>query len=506
MEERDLTSIFSTTLESAFVSDTVRKFLLDGPKKLLIGGKWVDGQLGRTFHSIDPATGQPLAEICEAGEEDVHLAVQAARTALDGPWRNVSPAERGRLLWQLADLIEQHSEELSQLESLDTGKPVTETSFVDIAFTVDHFRYFAGWTTKITGETLPVSFPGSYLTYTRREPIGVVGAIVPWNFPLMITSWKLAPALACGNTVVLKPSEMTPLTAIRLGELVMEAGFPPGVVNIVPGYGQSAGAALSKHPGVDKITFTGSTRVGRDILQNSSTNFKRVSLELGGKSPNIVFPDADMDAVAGGIMMSIFFNQGEVCCAGSRLYLHKRIYDQVLAKVCERAQAIRQGVGVDPSTQMGPLVSEAHMQRVLSYIEKGRAEGGKVLTGGTKNSDQGYFVQPTVLEATDDMFVAREEIFGPVLAVMPFEDVSDVVQRANHTEYGLAAGVWSSDVKTALQVAHALKAGTVWVNGYSLLDPVSPWGGFKQSGIGREMGRYALEHFTEVKSVWLNLT
>lgn len=494
------------TLELPFVSESVRDFVSNGPKKLLIGGRWVPSRSEKTFATIDPATGEPLATVYEADADDVDAAVQAARRALEGPWSAISPAERARLLWRLSDLIEEHAEELSQLESLDTGKPLTETSTIDVPFTVDHFRYFAGWATKLSGETLPVSFPGNYLAYTRREPVGVVGAIVPWNFPLMIASWKLAPALACGNTVVLKPSEITPLTAIRLGELIREAEIPPGVVNIVPGYGRTAGAALTRHPGVDKITFTGSTEVGREIVRVSAGNFKRVTLELGGKSPNIVFPDADMDAVAGGIMMSIFFNQGEVCCAGSRLYLHKKVYDRVLSAVVDRAKAIRQGAGVEPGTQMGPLVSEQHMNRVLGYIEKGIEEGAKVLAGAERGSDTGYFVKPTVLEARDEMTVAKEEIFGPVLAVMPFEEVSDVVQRANATEYGLAAGVWSGDVKKAIQVAHALKAGTVWVNGYNLLDPTSPWGGFKQSGVGREMGKYALEHYTEVKSVWVNLT
>ncbi|MGA9174588.1 MAG: aldehyde dehydrogenase family protein [Thermoactinomyces sp.] len=494
------------TLENPIVSENVKNFIHRSPKKLFIGGRWVPSQSGKTFTTVDPATGESLAIVYEAEAADVEAAVQAARKALEGPWSRISPAERARLLWKLSDLIEEHTDELSQLESLDTGKPLTETSTIDVPFSIDHFRYFAGWTTKLTGETLPVSFPGDYLAYTRREPVGVVAAIVPWNFPLMIASWKLAPALACGNTVVFKPSELTPLTAIRLGELIQEADIPPGVVNIVPGYGRTAGAALTRHPKVNKITFTGSTAVGREIVQASADNFKRVTLELGGKSPNIVFPDADIDTVAGGIMMSIFFNQGEVCCAGSRLYLHKQIYDKVLSAVVERAKSIRQGAGIEPGTQMGPLVSEQHMNRVLGYIEKGIQEGAKVLAGAERGSQAGYFVKPTVLEARDDMTVAKEEIFGPVLAVLPFEDLSDVIRRANATEYGLAAGIWTKDVKKAIQVAHSLKAGTIWVNGYNLLDPTSPWGGFKQSGVGREMGPYALEHFTEVKSVWINLT
>ncbi|PTX60772.1 aldehyde dehydrogenase (acceptor) [Melghirimyces profundicolus] len=496
----------TSTLETPTLHPDVKRFVQGAPLRLLIGGRRVASRSEKTFQTMDPATGEPLAELYEADAEDVDDAVAASRRALEGTWGNISPAERGRLLWKLADLIEEHAEELSQLESLDTGKPVTETSMVDIPQTVDHFRYFAGWTTKLTGETLPVSFPGEYLAYTRREPLGVVGAIVPWNFPLMIASWKLAPALACGNTVVLKPSELTPLTALRLGELVQEADIPPGVVNILPGYGPTAGAALTRHPEVDKVSFTGSTAVGREIVRNSADHFQRLSLELGGKSPNIVFPDADPDAVAGGVMMSIFFNQGEVCAAGSRLYLHQNIYDKVLEKVVERAHTIRQGPGVDLTTQMGPLISETHRDRVWGYIQRGKEEGARVLAGAERGEGKGYFIRPTVLEGRDDMEVAREEIFGPVLTVLPFKDVPDVVKRANDTPYGLVAGVWSRDIAKAVRVAHSLKAGTVWVNGYNMIDAASPWGGFKQSGVGREMGPYALEHYTEVKSVWVNLT
>ncbi|MFS8640333.1 MAG: aldehyde dehydrogenase family protein [Symbiobacteriaceae bacterium] len=496
----------SATLESPFVAPQVRQWLQE-TRRLFIGGRWEEARSGRILPVTDPATGDLLAEVWEAGAEDIDRAVQAARRAQEGSWGRMPPAERARLLWKLADLLEERAEEFAQLESLNTGKPVTETAVADVPLAVEHFRYFAGWTTKWTGQTLPVSFPGEYLAYTRREPVGVVGAIVPWNFPLLIASWKLAPALAAGNTVVLKPSELTPLTALRLAELVQEAGFPPGTVNVVPGYGEPAGRALVEHPGVDKITFTGSPAVGRRIMTTVARDFKRVTLELGGKSPNIVFPDADLDKAVAGAMMGIFFNQGEVCCAGSRLFVHKDRFDRMVAEIAERAAELRQGPGVHPMTQMGPLISRAHMERVLGYIERGRAEGAELVTGGEPNREAGpgFFVRPTVFVGTDTMTIAREEIFGPVLTVLPFEDLDEVVRRANDTPYGLAAGIWTRDIAKAIKVAHRLKAGTVWINGYNLLDATSPWGGFKQSGIGREMGSYALEHYTEVKSVWVNL-
>ena len=499
-------SSHTRTLDLPFVVPAVRQWL--GSRKLLfIGGRWQEPRSGRYLTVVDPATGEPLAEVAEAGEEDVDLAVQAARRALEGTWGKLPPAERGRLLWKLADLLEENAQEFAQLESLNTGKPVTETTMADVPLAVEHFRYFAGWATKWTGETLPVSFPGEYLAYTRREPVGVVGAIVPWNFPLMIASWKLAPALATGNTVVLKPSELTPLTALRLAELMRQAGFPPGTVNVVPGYGEPAGRALVEHPAVNKISFTGSPGVGRKIMTAAARDFKRVTLELGGKSPNIVFPDADLDSAVAGAMMGIFFNQGEVCCAGSRLFVHKEHFDRMVQAIADRASRLRQGPGIHPMTQMGPLISRTHMERVLGYIERGREEGAELLVGGEPNPEAGpgYFVKPTVFVGRDDMTIAREEIFGPVLTVLPFESLDEVVRRANDTPYGLAAGIWTRDVAKAIKVAHRLKAGTVWINGYNLLDATSPWGGFKQSGIGREMGRYALEHYTEVKSVWVNL-
>lgn len=491
---------------SHWLSGPTQEFLKQ-KGRLFIANKWVEAASGESFWVTDPSSGHRLVEVARAGPEDVDRAVKAAERAFDGRWRRITPAERARLLWKLADLIEEHAQEFAEIESLNTGKPVTEAMLADVPLTIEHFRYFAGWVTKMTGETLPVSQPGRYLAYTRREPIGVVGAIVPWNFPLMIASWKLAPALAAGNTVVIKPSELTPLSLMRLADLVRESGFPPGVVNIVPGYGQDAGSALVRHPGVAKISFTGSTRVGREILVQSAEHLTRVTLELGGKSPNIVLPDANLDDVVGGAMMGIFFNQGEVCCAGSRLFVPKDRYQTVLDTLCQRAEGITQGPGVDPSTQMGPLISETHLGRVIEYIESGRQEGAEVLTGGHRNAEagSGYFVKPTVLSGADSMRVAREEIFGPVLVALPYEDMDELVRRANDTPYGLAAAVWTEDVRQGIKVAEQLKAGTVWINGYNLLDATSPWGGYKSSGIGREMGRYALDHYTEVKSTWVNL-
>lgn len=493
-------------LESPFISEDTRRFFAR-PAQLLIGNKWVSAHDERRFWVKDPASGEDLVAVASASAEDVNLAVRSAEKAFIGRWGRISPAERARLLWKLADLIELHAREFSELESINTGKPISETMLADVPLTIEHFRYYAGWVTKLSGETLPVSQPGQYLAYTRREPLGVIGAIIPWNFPLMIASWKIAPALAAGNTVVVKPSELTPLTLLRLGELAIEAGFPPGVINIVPGLGNEAGQALVTHAAVQKISFTGSTRVGREIMKQAAERFTRVSLELGGKSPNIVLPDANIESAVGGAMMGIFFNQGEVCCAGSRLFAPKRDFDRILDKVVTRAESIQQGVGIHPSTEMGPLVSASHMHRVLDYIEVGKAEGASLLTGGGRNATagNGYFVEPTVFVGEDNFTIAREEIFGPVLTVLPYEDLDEVVNRANHTPYGLAAAIWTEDVRTGIKMAEKLKAGTVWINGYNLLDATSPWGGYKESGVGREMGSYALHHYTEVKSVWVNL-
>ena len=498
--------ILSSTLDSPLLSPNVRDWLAQ-PKRLLIANRWVESVTGASFSVIDPATGNLLCEVAEARAEDVDLAVAAARRAMDGTWGSTTPAERARMIWKLADLLEEHQDEFGQLESLDVGKPILETMVFDLPQAIDQLRYFAGWATKITGETVQTSLPGESLAYTRREPVGVVAAITPWNFPLAIVCWKLAPALACGNAVVLKPSEITPLSALRLGDLILEAGFPPGAINILPGFGANAGHALVHHAGVDKISFTGSTRVGKEILQASSLDFKRVTLELGGKSPNIILPDADLDEAVGGAMSAIFFNQGEACVAGSRLFVPAGQRDAILDRLLANIASITQGVGLEPETQMGPLVSSAHRDRVMGFIDRAKRDGSEMLTGGSRNTalGDGFFVQPTVFMAKDESEIAQEEVFGPVLTVLSYENTDDLLARANASQYGLGAGIWTSDIKQGIRLAHTLKAGTVWINGYGMLDAALPWGGFKQSGIGREMGSYALETYTEVKSVWVNL-
>jgi len=484
-------------------------FLRQQPVKMLIGGQWVPAASGKTFATINPATGTVLAQVAEGESEDINRAVAAARKAFEsGPWPKLTPSQRGRLLWRLAELVEQHTTELAELETLDNGKPIKYSRAADVPLTADHFRYFAGWATKLEGETIPVSIPNMF-TYTLREPVGVVGQIIPWNFPLQMASWKLAPALACGNTVVLKPAEQTPLSALRLGELICEAGFPEGVVNIVPGFGETAGAALAAHPDVDKIAFTGSTEVGKKILQASAGNLKRVTLELGGKSPNIIFPDADLKYAVRGALTAIFFNQGQVCTAGSRLFVHKSVYDQVLSGLSDAAQKMKMGPGLDPATDLGPLVSQEQLERVTGYIEAGKQEGAVAITGGKRaGSDlaNGYFVEPTVFDKVEDeMTIAREEIFGPVVAALPFESVEEVAARANRSIYGLAAGVWTNDVKQAHKMAALLKSGVVWVNTYNQFDAAAPFGGYKQSGYGREMGHAVLDAYTQIKTVWVNL-
>jgi aldehyde dehydrogenase (NAD+) len=470
--------------------------------KLLINNRWVPSESGKTFATINPSTGEEICQIAEADAADVEKAVKAARHAFEhGPWRKMPASERGRLINRLADLIETHADELARLESVDNGKPFTIAKAVDVAATVGCFRYFAGWSDKIHGKTIPID--GDYFCYTRHEPVGVVGQIIPWNFPMLMLAWKLAPALATGNTVIMKPAEQTPLSALRIGELLLEAGFPEGVVNMLPGYGPTAGAAIANHMDVDKVAFTGSTEVGHLIMRAAAdSNLKRVTLELGGKSPNIVFADTDLDEAVEGAHFGLFFNHGQCCCAGSRVFVEEKIYDKFVEKSGIRASNRTVGDPFDPKTEQGPQVDHAQFDKVMEYIGSGRKEGAKLVCGGERVGDKGYFIQPTVFaDVQDDMKIAKEEIFGPVMSIIPFKSVDEVVTRANRTEYGLAAAVWTRDIKKAHSIADNVRAGTVWVNCYNVLDPRSPFGGFKQSGIGRELGEYGLQQYTEVKSV-----
>jgi phenylacetaldehyde dehydrogenase len=487
----------------------VSRFIALKPR-LFIGGDWVEARSGKTLAVFDPATGKQIGAVADAGPEDVDRAVAAARAALEsGPWATMRPAGREALLWKLAELIERDAAEFAEIESIDNGKTRFMASIVDVPGARNYFRYMAGWATKIEGTTMQTSMgmPGSqFHTYVAREPVGVVAQIVPWNFPLAMAAWKLAPALAAGCSCVLKPAEQTPLSALRLGDLIREAGFPPGVVNILTGVGEISGAALVAHPGVDKIAFTGSTEVGKLINKSATDTLKRVSLELGGKSPMIVLPDADPQAVSAGSAGAIFFNAGQVCCAGSRLYVHSSLFDKVVEGVSAAAAAIRLGLGLEQATEMGPLVSKEQQERVLGFIESGRRQGAAVMTGGEAPSHPGYFVKPTVLvNVRPDMQVVREEIFGPVLVAQRFDDLDEVVKAANDTPYGLGASIWTHNLSAAHRLVPRIKAGTVWVNCHNLLDPNMPFGGYKQSGIGREHGRVAVEMYTETKAVCIML-
>jgi aldehyde dehydrogenase (NAD+) len=475
-------------------------------QQMLINGKWVGSQSGKTFDTTDPTDGSVICRVAEGDKADIDLAVKAARAAFEsGPWARMSAADRGLLLLKLADAVEAHKDELAALESLDNGKPIADSLAADLPLTIACYRYYAGWADKITGQTLPIA--GPYFSYTRHEPIGVVGQIIPWNFPLLMQAWKWGPALACGNTVVLKPAEQTPLTALRVAQLAQEVGFPDGVINVVPGYGPTAGAALSGHMDVDKIAFTGETTTGKIVMKAAAdSNLKRVSLELGGKSPNIVFADADLDAAVEGAYFGLFFNQGQCCCAGSRLFVQESVYDAFVQKITAKAKSRKVGDPFDTSIEQGPQVSQEQFDRVMGYIDAGKKDGANMLVGGGRVGDKGYFIQPTVFcDVKDEMKIAKEEIFGPVMSILKFKDVDEVLARGNRTMYGLAAAVWTKDVQKALRLSNGLRVGTVWVNCYDVFDAAAPFGGYKMSGIGRELGQYALQLYTEVKTVTMAL-
>ncbi len=477
--------------------------------QLFINGEFVDARAGETFATINPATEEKITDVASASPEDVDAAVKAARAQMEpgSDWQKMKPRDRAKVLWKIADMLMARAEEIGRIETLDNGKPIFESQYVDTPAAAECLYYFAGWSGKVTGETIPVA--DNAFTYTLREPVGVVGAITPWNFPLMLAVWKIAPALACGNTVVVKPASNTSLSLLKFAEYARECGLPAGVLNVIPGRGSVVGNAIVDHPGVDAIAFTGSTEVGRQLMARAAKTLKKVSLELGGKSPNIVLADADLDAAARGALNAIFYGKGEVCAAGSRLLVEESVHDELLAKVCDRASKMTAGDPLHPKTRLGALVSKDQMDTVMSYIEAGKAEGAKLVCGGERadiGTGKGYFVKPTIFDDVDvDMRISREEIFGPVLATIRFQDTEDAIAKGNATVYGLAAAVWTRDVSKAHRVARALKAGTVWVNTYNLYDPALPFGGFKESGFGRDQGRDALEKYTQTKSVWVNL-
>jgi len=473
--------------------------------KLLIGDQWRDAVSGKTFATVNPATEQVIAEVAEGDAADIDLAVREARRAFDsGPWSKMDARDRGKLIGKLAALIDQHSDELALLESLDNGKPIRDSRAADLPLVVDCLHYYAGWADKLHGDTIPIR--GNYFCYTRREPVGVCGQIIPWNFPMLMAAWKWGPALASGCTIVMKPAEQTPLTCLRMAELALEAGFPPGVINVVPGYGPTAGAALVKHPGVDKIAFTGEHRTAQIIMADAAATLKRLTFELGGKSPNIVFADADLDAAVAGAEFGLFFNQGQCCCAGSRLFIEDSVHDQFVEKVVARAKGRKLGNPLDPDTTQGPQVDRAQFDKILGYIAKGKEQGAECLTGGQRFGDKGFFVEPTVFAGvTDNMAIATDEIFGPVMNILKFKSLDEVVTRANNTCFGLAAAVWTRDVGKAHRIANSVRAGTVWINCYDVFDAAAPFGGFKMSGMGRELGEAALANYTELKTVTMNL-
>ena len=480
-------------------------------KRMLIDGEWVTARHGRTLEVYDPALGEVIDHVPAGDAEDIDLAVKAARRAFeDSDWSRMTASERGRVIWRIGDLILEHADELAAIESIDNGKPMGVARVADVPLAADLFHYMAGFSTKIHGQTFPISVPyapgARFHAYTLKEPIGVVGQIIPWNFPLLMAAWKLGPALATGCTIVLKPAEQTPLSALRLAELMLEAGLPNGVVNVVTGFGETAGAAVASHPGIDKVAFTGSTEVGKLIVKAAAADLKRVTLELGGKSPNVVFADADLETAIAGASNAIFFNHGQCCCAGSRLYIERKVYDDVLAGVADRASKIKVGRGIEPGTEMGPLVSAEQLERVTGFLTSGEREGVNTVVGGSRVGEQGYFVAPTVLDgAGPGNRVFDEEIFGPVVTAIPFRDADEVAPAANDTVYGLAAGIWTNDLTKAHRLIPQLKAGTVWVNTYNIFDAALPFGGYKQSGWGREMGEDVIHEYTETKSVCIGL-
>ena len=477
--------------------------------QLFINGEFVDARSGETFATTNPATEETITSVASAGVEDVDLAVKAARAQLEpgSEWQKMKPRDRAKILWRIADMLTAKADEIGRIETLDNGKPIFESQFVDTPAAAECLYYFAGWSGKVTGDTIPVA--DNAFTYTLREPIGVVGAITPWNFPLMMAVWKIAPALACGNAVICKPATNTPLSLLKFAEYAKECGLPPGVLNVVPGKGSVVGNAIVDHPGVDAIAFTGSTEVGRGLMARASKTLKKISLELGGKSPNIVLADADLEAASRGALNAIFYGKGEVCAAGSRLLVEESVHDAFMEKVADRASKMVAGDPLHPKTRLGAIVSKDQMESVLSYIEAGKSEGAKLLTGGERvdiGTGKGYFIKPTIFTDVEaDHRIAKEEIFGPVLATLKFKDAEDAIAKGNNTVFGLAAAVWTRDISKAHKIARALKAGTVWVNTYNLYDPALPFGGFKESGFGRDQGRDALEKYTQTKSVWINL-
>lgn len=488
----------------ATMTQTARKPRIS-QTQCFIGGQWTPAKSGKTFQTINPATEEVIAEVAEGDAADINQAVSAARQALEqGPWKTMDARDRGRLMYKLADAIEEEAEELAALETLDNGKPIRDSRAADLPLTIDVLRYYAGFADKIHGQTIPVR--GNYFTYTKREPVGVVGQIIPWNFPMLMTAWKWGPALAAGCTIVMKPAEQTPLTCLRMARIAQKVGIPDGVINVVPGFGETAGASIVKHPGVDKVAFTGEHRTAQIIMRDASQTLKRLTFELGGKSPNIVFADADLDAAAQGAHFGLYFNQGQCCCAGSRLFVQEKIYDQFVDKLAGMNKTRRVGDPFDDETEQGPQVDQAQFDKIMHYINLGKKEGAECRSGGARVGDRGYFIEPTLFtNVKDEMTIAKDEIFGPVLSVLKFKDVDEIVNRANNTTFGLAAAVWTRDVTKAHRLANEIKAGTVWVNCYDVFDAGAPFGGFKMSGMGRELGEKGLDAYTETKTVTVSL-